>query len=159
LIPPPIIRFLEERANIGFAGTRDADLVPRGHRVSGWRIGPGGATFTALMPGASMPDLLDALLANGRFAVTLEEAGTHETYQVKGRYRSHRSAGREDIDLADRLRERFVKAMRAQYPQSGVAERLGESIPAPSLAVEIDVDDVFVQTPGPGAGSRLAGGQ
>ena len=33
VIPSKIIRFLEERANIGFAGTRDANLVPSGHRL------------------------------------------------------------------------------------------------------------------------------
>jgi len=156
MIPPPIIRFLEERASIGFAGTRDAKLVPRGHRVSGWRVAPGGRTFTAFLPATSMPHVLDALLDNGRFAVTLEEVGTHETYQLKGRYRSHRPVEPNDIDLARRVRERFVKAMRALYSQEGAAERLGASIPAPSLAVEIDVDEVFLQTPGPGAGTRLA---
>jgi len=62
----------------------------------------------------------------------------------------------EEIALARRVRDRFVKAMRALYSQAGAAERLGASIPAPSLAVEIDVDEVFLQTPGPGAGTRLA---
>jgi hypothetical protein len=156
MIPPPIIRFLEERANIGFAGTRDANLVPRGHRVSAWRIGPGGRTFTALLPDASAPHVLEALLDNGRVAVTLEEVGTHETYQIKGRYLSHRPAQPPDIDLASRARERFVKSLRSLYPHPGAAERLGASIPAPGLAVEIEVDEVFLQTPGPGAGTRLA---
>jgi hypothetical protein len=156
MIPPPIIRFLEERANIGFAGTRDANLVPCGHRVSAWRIGPGGRTFTAFLPEASVPHLLEALLDNGRFAVTLEEVSTHETYQIKGRYLSHRPVQPADIDLASRARERFVKSLRSLYPQPEAAERLGASIAAPGVAVEIEVDEVFLQTPGPGAGARLA---
>ena len=156
MIPPPIIRFLEERANIGFAGTRDADLVPRGHRVSGWRVGPAGRTFTAFVPNTSVPHLLEALLDNGRFAVTLEEVGTHETYQLKGRYLSHRPVQPADVDLATRTRERFVKGLRSLYPQAEAAQRLGASIPAPSLAVEMEVEEVFLQTPGPGAGTRLA---
>ena len=34
-------------------------------------------------------------------------------------------------------------------------EPLKASIPQPSLAVEFEVDEVFLQTPGPGAGTRL----
>jgi hypothetical protein len=124
--------------------------------VSGWRIGPGGRTFTAFLPDSSVPHLLEALLDNGRLAVTLEEVGTHETYQIKGRYVSHRPVQPTDIDLARRVRERFVKGVRSLYPQAGAAERLGASVPAPSVAVEIEVDEVFLQTPGPGAGTRLA---
>ena len=156
MIPTTIIRFLEERANIGVAGTRDASLVPRGHRVSAWRVGAGGATFTAFLPDASTPHLLDTLLDNGRLAVTLEAVGTHETYQLKGRYRSHRAVEPSDIDLVRRMRERFVKAVRTLYSQAGVAELFGASIPTPSLAVEINVDEVFLQTPGPGAGTKVA---
>jgi hypothetical protein len=35
------------------------------------------------------------------------------------------------------------------------AEKLGLSVPPPSLAVEIQVLEGFLQTPGPGAGSRI----
>jgi hypothetical protein len=156
MIPPPIIRFIEERANIGFAGTREANLVPRGHRVPGWRVAPGGRTITALLPETSVSDALEALLQNGRVAITLEEVGTHETYQLKGRYMSHRPVQAADVELAVRLRDRFVKSIRALYAQPGAAEALGASIPSPTLAVDIQVDEVFLQTPGPGAGRRLA---
>jgi hypothetical protein len=156
MIPPPIIRFIEERANVGFAGTRDAHLVPCGHRVSAWRVGAGGRTLTACLPESSAAAALEALLENGRVAITLEEAGTHETYQLKGRYLSHRPAQPADVDLASRLRERFVKGLRILHGQPGPAERLGASVPPPALAVEVEVDEVFLQTPGPGAGSRLA---
>jgi hypothetical protein len=154
MIPPAIIRFIEERANVGFAGTRDANLVPRGHRVVGWRVGAGGGTLTALLPQASEADALEAFRDNGRIAITLEQVGTHETYQLKGRYVSHRPADAADLDLASRLRERFVKGLRAVYHEA--AELLGASLDAPTLAVEVQIDEVFVQTPGPGAGTRLA---
>ncbi len=155
MIPPPIIRFIEERANIGFAGTRDATLAPRGHRVPGWRVGPDGRTFTAFLPESSSADALAAFLDNGRIAITIEEVGTHETYQLKGRYVSHRPVQPDDVDLASRARERFVKGLRALFTQAG-AEALGACIPVPALAVEVEIEEVFLQTPGPGAGSRIA---
>jgi len=156
VIPSKIIRFLEERANIGFAGTRDANLVPSGHRLAGWQIDQSGLTLTAFMPAASSPQLLAALRDNGRIAVTFEEVGTHETYQVKGRYLSHRPVRPSDIELAGASRERFARSLRSLYNDEQTAVLMAASVPAPGLAVEIGVDEVFLQTPGPGAGARIA---
>jgi hypothetical protein len=155
MIPKKIIRFLEERASIGFAATRDGTLVPSGHRVSGWQIDATGGTLTAFVaPVANR--FVEALVDNGRIALTFEEAGTHETYQIKGRYLSHRPARAADVDIAGRARERFAKAVRSLYPDDQLAAAMKASIPSPSLAVEIEVHEVFLQTPGPGAGSRIA---
>jgi hypothetical protein len=156
VIPAKIIRFLEERANLAFAGTRDANLVPSGHRISGWQIDQSGRTLTAFMPDASSPQLLEALRNNGRIALTFEEVGTHETYQVKGRYLSHRTVRPADIELAGASRERFARSLRSLYNDEHMTALMTASIPAPGLAVEIGVDEVFVQTPGPGAGARIA---
>src|SRR5438034_2663723 len=98
MIPGKIIRFLEERAAAAFAGTRDANLVPRGHRVTGWQIGAGGRTLTVFVAESSVPHLVEALQDNGRVAVTFEEVGTHETYQLKGRYLGHRPVQPTEID-------------------------------------------------------------
>ena len=61
---------------------------------------------------------------------------------------------REDIDIVDRIRERFMKNMRTVFP--AVPEGIvGAFISKPGLAVEFEVFEVYVQTPGPGAGTRL----
>jgi hypothetical protein len=154
MIPAKIVRFLEERANIGFAGTRDANLVPRGHRVCGWQIAPDGRTLTAFVPAASAEPIVAALRENGRMAITLEEVGTHETYQIKGRYVSHRPVRPSEVEFANRARERFLKGVRTFLDDHLIAA-MNLSIPAPGLAVEIAVEEVFLQTPGPDAGTRL----
>jgi hypothetical protein len=156
MIPPKLVRFLEERASIGFAGTRDANLVPHGHRISGWQTDPSGRTITVFIPASWTSGLVDALRSNGRMAITLEEVGTHETYQIKGRYLSDRAVRPEEIDIATRARERFVRALLALFPSEPVASMLGASIQPPSLAVEVEVHQVFLQTPGPGAGRQIA---
>jgi hypothetical protein len=156
MIPKNIIRFLEERANAGFAGTRDAERFPRGHRVPGWLVDADGRVVTALFPESSLPHLTDALLDNGQIALTFEEVGTHETYQLKGRYVAHRPVGPREIDVARRSRDRFIKSLHALYPYEGVSTRLGASIPPPHVAVDVEIQEVFLQTPGPGAGTRLA---
>ena len=154
MIPAKIIRFLEERANIAFAGTRDANLVPSGHRVSGWQADGSGRTLTAFVPLPWANRLVESLLDNGAIAVTIQEAGTHETYQFKGRYLSHRPVQPAEIAIATLARERFVKGLHVSDER--LASLVRASIPAPSLAVDIEVHEVFVQTPGPGAGSRIA---
>jgi hypothetical protein len=155
MIPPKIMRFLEERASVGFAGTRDRNLVPSGHRVCGWQIDGSGRTITAFMSEASSPRLLETLQDNGRIALTFEEIATHETYQIKGRYLRHRPVRPAEIDIADIARERFARSLRSLYDEH-VSALLAASIPAPDLAVDVGVDEVFLQTPGPGAGARIA---
>jgi hypothetical protein len=154
MIPGKIARFLEERANVAFAGTRNRDLVPLGHRVSGWCIGADGRTLTAFVPEPLTAGLVESLQENGELALTVEDFPSHETYQFKGRYVRHRPVQREDIAIVDHIRQRFIKSMRTVY--AGVPEGVaGAFISKPGLAVEFEVFEIYVQTPGPGAGTRL----
>jgi hypothetical protein len=155
VIPGKVVRFLEEYANVGFAGTRSRERVPWGHRVSGWRLGADGRTLTAIVAEQGTDHLIESLEDNGEFALTVEEFPSHETYQFKGRCRSHRPVQDEDYQVVDRIRERFLKGMRHVYADA--PEHLLKAFTLkPSLAVEFDVREVFLQTPGPGAGARVA---
>ena len=154
MIPEKIVQFLEQRANVAFAGTRNRDLVPCGHRVSGWSIGADGRTLTAFTPEPVTPGLIESLQENGELALTVEAFPAHETYQFKGRYMSHRPARHEDFAIVDRIRERFIKNMRAIFPAlpEGIA---GAFASKPAFAVEFEVAEIYVQSPGPGAGARI----
>jgi hypothetical protein len=156
MIPNKIIRFLEERANIGFAGTRDTGLVPLGHRVSAWQVDAAGRALTAFMRPFAEARFVESLRENGAIAFTIGEMTTHETYQIKGRYLSHRPVQGVEAELADVVRERLTKALYAVYQDERINPFVRASIPAPTLAVAVEVTDVFVQTPGPGAGERIA---
>jgi len=156
MIPPKIIRFLEERASVALAGARDNNLVPSGYRVSGWQASADGRTITIYVGSAWSDGLLDALKSNGRIAVTFEEVGTHETYQLKGRYVSDRPVRPEEVGVANRSRDRFVKGLTTLFPNQPVGAMLAPSIPEPALAIVFEVSEVFLQTPGPGAGTRIA---
>src|SRR6185436_307179 len=139
MIPANVIRFLEDRANAAFAGTRDRNLVPCGHRVPGWQIEARGRLLVACIPAASATRMLEEIRDGDPIAITFEEVGTHETYQVKGRYRSHRAAGPAEIASADRVRERFVKGLRALYGDDRISPLVRASVPVPSMALEIEV--------------------
>jgi hypothetical protein len=154
VIPEKIAQFLEQRANAAFAGTRNRDLVPFGHRVSGWSIGADGRTLTAFIPEPLTASVVESLQENGELALTVEAFPAHETYQFKGRYVSHRPAHGEDIAIVNRIRERFVKNMRTIFP--GLSENIvGAFTSKPAFAVKFEVCGIYVQTPGPGAGARI----
>ena len=154
MIPDRLVQFLEQRANVAFAGTRNRELVPFGHRVSGWSIGADGRTLTAFTPEPLTADILESLQTNGELALTVEAFPAHETYQFKGRYVSHRPALHDDFAIAARIRERFVKSMRTVFP--ALPEPFaGAFTSQPAFAVAFEVSEIFVQTPGPGAGARI----
>ena len=154
LIPGKIVRFLEQYANVAFAGTRDRDLVPSGHRLCGWRVGTDQRTMTALIPEVFTPRLVELLQENGELAVTVEEFPSHETYQFKGRYLRNRAVRDDDVEIVDRIRKRFVRSLRPMFAHApeGVLQAF---VSKPSLAVEFEVLEIYLQTPGPGAGTRL----
>lgn len=154
MIPGKLVRFLEQYANVAFAGVRDRHLVPFGHRVSGWRVAPDQRTITVLFPDDSLPRLIESLQDNGELALTLEETPSHETYQFKGRYVAHRAAQDGDDELVERIRRRWVKNLRSLFPD-GAENVLNAFFSPPSLAVDFEVLEVYLQTPGPGAGTRL----
>ena len=154
MIPGKIIRFLEQDANVGFAGSRDRDLVPFGHRVSGWRIGVDHRTMTVLIPDEFLPRLVESLQENRELAVTIEAFPSHETYQFKGHYLSHRAVDDGDFEAADRVRRRWVRSLKMLYTDAP-EDVLKGFVSRPSLAVDVEVLEIFLQTPGPGAGTRL----
>jgi len=154
VIPGKIVRFLEQYANVGFAGTRDRHLVPHGHRVSGWRVADDQRVMTMLVADGPQATLVESLQDNGELAVTIEEFPSHETYQFKGRYLSHRPVTEEEIEIVDRTRKRFVKSIRPIFPDAA-EDMLSAVVSPPSLAVDFEVLEIYLQTPGPGAGSRL----
>ena len=155
MIPGKLVRFLEERANVAVSGTRDEELVPHVHRVSGWRIGKEAETITSLIPALFTPDLIEALQDNGSYAFTAEEIPTHETYQFRGQYVSHRPIESQDLSTVEEIRQRFVKGVRMMYPDVPV-ELLRNYVLQPDVAITFTVHEVYLQTPGPGAGSRIS---
>jgi hypothetical protein len=154
MIPGKLVRFLEDWANVGMLGTRDRNLVPYGHRVSGWRVAADRRTVTALISKRFTDRLVESLEDNGQVALVVEEFPSHETYQFKGRYLGHRPLEPGDLDAIERIRDRFERSMKPLYPEAP-NELLRAFTLVPSLAVEFEVREIYLQTPGPGAGARL----
>jgi len=152
-IPGVLLDFLD-RASGAIAGTRTADLVPHFHRVSGWWVGTDRRTITCLVGDRFTPHLAESVEGNGEFALTVTEIGPHETYQFKGRLLDTRPVDDdEDRHAFERVRERFVRALVTLFGYE--EDTCRRYVPVPAIAVRFEVREIFVQTPGPGAGHRL----
>ena len=152
VVPEHVVEFLG-RATVGIGGTRDRDLVPHVHRVSGWSVSDDRQTLTCLVPPQFTAGLLLALEDNGQFSLTLSEVPSHETYQFKGNFSASRPIDARDVAICGRHRERFTKTIAGLF---GFSERaLRAYVPPPSVAFDFRLREIFVQTPGPGAGKRL----
>jgi hypothetical protein len=155
-IPGMIREFLVERSSVGMACSRGGDLRPRLRWLSGWNPSDDGRGLVCLVSRGFTAGLEDDLRDNGEFAATIEQIGPHETYQFKGRAVAIEPAGPRDVDLWEKLRTRFAETVRHIDPRPELnPELLRRYIPPPELVVRLRIREIFLQTPGPGAGRRL----
>lgn len=155
-LPGVLVQFLD-RASVAIGCTRDRDLIPRIHYVSGWQLDEDQRSIWCFIPAAFTPGLQSSLEDNGHFALTIEHIGPHECYQFKGKYRAMRPSTEHDRAVVARCRERFASAVVALHPHfANQADALRRYILDPAEAVRVDVREVYLQTPGPGAGRLLA---
>lgn len=154
MIPGVMVQFLG-RASIAAAATRDKHLVPHIHYLSGWYVEENGEIVVGLIPESFTPGLMESLEDNGRFAMTAEVIGPHETYQFKGTWVGSRPATEADRPVHEACRGRFVEAVQRVHRGYFTDEMVGVRFETPTVAVRFKVREIFVQTPGPAAGRRL----
>ena len=148
MLSEDVAAFLQSGVAIMVA-TRDGKLVPDLVRGFGAVVDPDRATVTLYLPDAVNARALGNLKADPRIAAVFCRPRDYQTYQIKGRCIGTRPAGSVDRELQRRYCEEFFQAVR----EVGLAhpERWRYS---PSTAVELRVEEVFDQTPGPHAGTR-----
>jgi hypothetical protein len=152
MIPEPVIELLQTGVSI-VVGTRDAALVPECTRAWGIRVSKDGRSVTIYLTETISRKTIQNLQENGQVAISCARPTDHMACQLKGRLRAIRPAGSRDRDCRNRWGHEF----RGELIAIGVPAYLFDAlIRHPALAVEIDVTDVFHQTPGPGAGEKLS---
>ena len=151
MIPSNIVELLRTGVSV-VVGTRDAALMPECTRAWGIRVGKDRATVTVFLTEAISRQTLRNLKDNGRIAVSCTRPTDHVACQLKGAVRAIRPATKREAEQSRTWYREFVGELVA----IGVPPSLCEAwIIEPALAVEIDVTDVFHQTPGPGTGERV----
>jgi hypothetical protein len=150
-IPSELHDFLESGITI-LVGSRDARLVPEAVRGVCGRIGKDGTELTIWLPAATAARTLANVADNARLAVYFCSID-HRSFQFKGRVTSTREARPEErVEL-----ERYRAALAQHWGCIGMPPRLTHRMVVwPAHALTMQVESVFVQTPGPGSGVALA---
>lgn len=156
--PPPLSEDIVELIASGVAvhlATRDEHLQPEAVIAIGVRVHADLRTFTAYVPEVLAAATVKNLRQNGEVAINLARPADHKSVQIKGRLRNLRPATEADKDIQTLGRSALVE----QFAGIGIPRPMTRRIVWwPSLAIEVEVRDVYQQTPGPGAGERLARG-
>ncbi len=151
MIPPQVFDLLQTGVSV-VVGTRDSALMPESTRAWGIHVATDRASVTVFLTEAISQKTLQNLRENGLMAISCTRPTDHVACQLKGRLRTIRPAEEADRDNSRSWHRDFVGELVA----IGVPPDLCEAwITEPALAVEIDVTEVFHQTPGPGAGEKV----
>jgi Pyridoxamine 5'-phosphate oxidase len=155
MIPERVAEVLQGPAFVQVA-TRDAALRPTHVVAVGAVVHDDRQTVTIFVPAGRAERPLRNLTANGRIAVGIGLA-SHEAYQLKGTFVSSRPAEAADHARQQAYRtELLASLLEAGYP-SAIARPLALGFAhTPAVAITFRAEEVFLQTPGPGAGTRLS---
>ena len=133
-------------------GTRDQALRPECMRAMGATVCPGAESLKLYLQAQLAGRTRANLESNGLVAVTFSRIPDHHTVQLKGKVRSIREATAEDEAQSDR----YLVAFAEQVALAGLPRSVVRCVRTrPSLTVEVEPHEIFLQTPGAGAGRRL----
>jgi hypothetical protein len=152
-ITPALAEFLESGL-IMYLATRTATLKPNSVMCAGLRV-EAPTTVTLFLPEHASPGALADLADNGEMALTLVKVTDARAVQLKGTLSAVAPASAGDHAFQESYRARLAPEMaQAGLPLSVTARFVFQ----PCRALTMHVRDLFLQTPGPGAGRRLEPG-
>lgn len=160
LSPPPqsalsdeIAAFLRQGVSL-LVGTCDASGAPECMRAVGAEVQPDRRHLVIYLPEATSRETRIKLLGHPRIAVLASYPLDHRSLQLKGSVKRLSVADDAALGSIQRYLETFAGVLEGVGMPSDVVHSLSHW---PAFAVELEVEELFVQTPGPGAGARLAG--
>jgi hypothetical protein len=155
-LPPDLVAMIARGVSV-IVASRDAALRPNLMRAVGSRIEDDGSTITVYLARRQSRQVVQDLAATGHIAVVFSEPSTHRSLQLKATRVEMRSADAGDTSVL----ERYAQAMEREIQQVGFAPPLTRAMLAHRLddlvAVRFTPEHAFDQTPGPRAGTPLAG--
>jgi hypothetical protein len=155
MIPDRVIEMIHGPSYLQL-GTRDAHLRPAHTLAVGGLVHEDRQTVTVFVPADRAQRIAADLDGNGRVALGIGQA-SHEAYQVKGTYLSRRPTEAGDVARQEAYREALLAdALSAGYPAE-IARPFTQGFAyTPGVAITFRAEEVYLQTPGPEAGSRLS---
>ena len=151
LISDELANFLESGLSIN-VGTRDDELQPDGAIVWAVHVHDDRAQLTIYLHKDAARAMLRNLRAHPGIAVLFERPTSHRACQVKGRFVSTRPARTTERAEVERQVDSFFTDLEGL----GIPRAMVDGLETwPCVAIQLRADQLFEQTPGPGAGERL----
>lgn len=138
--------------------SRDANFVPSVARAFGCRVAMDGGRVTVFLPSARAEGVLADLRLDGPVSVVFSRPTTHRTLQVKGDGAEVRPLARGERDVMLDYARCFGEEIRALDWDDTFVRAMASGAGEDAVAVCFTPRAVFDQTPGPGAGRRVAPG-
>ena len=134
-------------------GTVDAEGIPTCCRAIALSTKDNFDTVTVYLPAATAQETVANVATTRRVAVSATRPLTHESIQIKGMTRGVRLAPASDEQYVRTRLHEFAEVLEA----IGLPMRVTNSMSHwPAFAIDISVEQVFNQTPGPKAGNEIA---
>lgn len=153
MLPSQLARFLRGGLASVISGS-DARGRPVCGRCFGPQVDDGLQTLLVSVPAGTCDDLIHALRPGAMVALGFTRVSDFESYQVKGPVRAVRAASDADRTAVALHAAAFRAALEAVgYPLPDRLRTEGD------VTIEVGVEAVYRQTPGPGAGMLWAGAE
>lgn len=137
------------------AASRDMRRVPSLTRAVGCRIAADRSRVTLLVLRTQSRQLLQDIAATQAIAVVFSLPSTNLTFQIKGNDATETALQEGDIAECEQHREGFAR----EILPLGYSLELGRAVnhfqADDVVGITFTISDIFEQTPGPGAGSRM----
>lgn len=152
MIEASVASFIEGRVMI-LVATRNRHHRPMIGRASGARFDADQGTIAVLVSASQWPKAVEHALPQTPISTTFVKPDDYRAYQIKGMIANVRPANA----VEDARGAQYVEDMLATLGQLGVSRlQLSTTLSDRDLVrIEFWPRDLFVQTPGPGAGRRL----
>jgi hypothetical protein len=150
-VTPDLVDLLEGGVSI-FVGTSDAERRPEATRAVGALVSPDRTKVTVFVPVATAQRAVENLAHRREIAVGFSRTLDHVSIQIKGAAAEVRLATDAERSICERYLGAYVEALHVIGLPRSLTRRMTVW---PAYALEVEVRDVFAQTPGPGAGNRL----
>jgi hypothetical protein len=142
-----------ERGCAMIVGTVGPDGTPHAQRA--WGCSVVDATTVRVMLDGSDDTLRAHLAASGRLALTAADVRDLRSVQLKGRVVGTDEPRREDLERCSRHNdELFTDIQDTDFFPRELTARM---VPPSYVVAVVDVEELYDQTPGPGAGARVGG--
>jgi len=133
-------------------GTVDADNVPTCCRGFALVTKDNFETITVYVPAATAQETIANVATTRRVAVSCTKPVSHSSIQIKGVTRGVRLAPPEDEAFVTQRHHDFADVLNLLGLPRKVTHRMAHW---PAFAIDLTVEQVFDQTPGPRAGDPL----